>query len=386
MEYSWDLHDLEECQQKLKVMIDRENDRYRKAYLMSCYDWNQYVLADEAESIDGMEFRTSNSLYCLECNCKVYERFYSIINEFYNIISNTYCEASDLFSFFERETSKSGNIDSLTGANVSKEHCLSLVNEFYQGLDNDLYKKFKDVYVQRKNRLLFTSDLIRKSNNVVYNGYCLFLMGVNENFIKAADSHSIATYYSLVHEYGHAIQGLISPKAFLERYFFEEVASLFPEMVAMYEQRESIYSIDSYYSELAYFKAYFESASTLSMHPMLWQIKRDCEENNWKKFYDDAYCKLGLDRNDVKETIQSNIEDEGIYVLSFTVAIELLNIYKTDKKKALELFKEFLNIDNSRDIWPFVYANFNLNEHVKIEFEEAITGIKKELSLRGIHL
>jgi len=385
MEGSWGLKDLKKCQKELQVMIDKEDDLRKKAYLMMCYDRNEGTLLEEYGNIDEEILSSHNSMCWLGYNCSFYGRFYSIINDFYCELKDSVYKERKLFNFFEQETTKSGNIDSLTGARVSKDYCLSLTSQFYSLFDEDIYSYFKKIYKARSNRLSFFR---RAKENVECNqdGSCLFLSGVNENFIKVFDSQTISTYYSLVHEYGHAIQNMISPDVNIESHLFEEVASIFPEMVAMYEQQEGEYAIDTYYNELFCFKDYLEIANSISLHPIIEQYRKKLRCKGKGMFYKKVSAETGLKEEELKDILSIMIDDDGVYVLSFSVALELLHIYKKDKKKALELFKSFLIINNSKDIWPFIYTNFSLNEHAQVEFEETAEGMKRKLLGIGIKI
>lgn len=69
----------------------------------------------------------------------------------------------------------------------------------------------------------------------------------------------------------------------------------------------------------------------------------ECWQNNDyevdKNFYGDLRNNK-INRNQFKESINTDIEDEGAYVVSYMVALELFSIYKQDKKSALQILKK----------------------------------------------
>jgi hypothetical protein len=101
-----------------------------------------------------------------------------------------------------------------------------------------------------------------------------------------------------------------------------------------------------------------------------------------RSFFESLESDYDIDEECFGEALETTIEDEGIYVISYAVSLELLNIYKRDKKEALELFKRFLKYPAKEDILTFVMENIQLNEHANIESKEVLQKFEKALKKR----
>jgi predicted nucleic acid-binding protein len=100
------------------------------------------------------------------------------------------------------------------------------------------------------------------------------------------------------------------------------------------------------------------------------------------KFFDELGKNYDIDEECFEEILNTTIEDQGVYVISYIVALELFNIYKKNKKEALELFKKFLKYPANEDILTFVVENISINEHASEEAGLVLSKFNKELKKR----
>ena len=166
--------------------------------------------------------------------------------------------------------------------------------------------------------------------------------------------------------------------------FFMEVASIFPELVAMYENKGNLDETEVAYYLYTTITENLNSAEFLTLHTPLVNAWADHKYVMSNKFFDEIDETYDIDEECFEKALATTIEEEGVYVLSFIVSLELFHIYKQDKRKALELFKKFLTFPAKEDILTFVLEHFSLNEHANEEIEIMLKDFNKKLEKRRI--
>jgi hypothetical protein len=138
----------------------------------------------------------------------------------------------------------------------------------------------------------------------------------------------------------------------------------------------------SAYHMFGYSMIYYESASNVIFQKLIidkW-LQNNCKFD--KSVYDSLKKDYNMTRSDVRESIGIDVTDEGPYVISFAIVMELLNLYKKDKDKALYLYKKLISIPPTED--PLVtllkYENDLCGfEHLATEYSEISQEYKKQL-------
>ena len=98
-----------------------------------------------------------------------------------------------------------------------------------------------------------------------------------------------------------------------------------------------------------------------------------------RHFVDEVNKNLNFKKGEIKGIIDTNLYTDGNYPIGYIMALELLYIYKHNKKEALELLKELmyrLPLDNKVDEIS-KYLSFNV--HAKDESKECIDIAKHAL-------
>ena len=102
-----------------------------------------------------------------------------------------------------------------------------------------------------------------------------------------------------------------------------------------------------------------------------------------KKFIKEVNNKMNLSKKDIKETIDVHFYHQGDYAISYIMALELLYIYKHNKKEAIELLKELMYRlpmnNNVSEISTYLKPNVHAKEETKIVIDEAKHVLKKTL-------
>ena len=381
MEWTWGRKEFSEQIKKLEQLINDENDLRRKLYLQKVLDTTNKLYYETFVSFPRPKVSAKQRLTSIWDSNFSYGRYYSIVRQFFNNVSEN-IETMDRVSDKLEEISPEGNFDFLnTGATISFDKVLGMVDVFYKNFDNELYQYFLEAY-NDKHGTINAKPL--EDEETKTDGTTIFIDGVRKNFISVYETTPLATYICAVHEYGHAIANLINPEvAYSDREdLFSEVASIFPELVALYENGFKFDTIQVLYHLYTTLVTYVNSAEYLVLHT---PILNTWAENNHvmnSSFFESLESDYDIDEECFGEALDTTIEDEGIYVISYAVSLELLNIYKRDKKEALELFKRFLKYPAKEDILTFVMENIQLNEHANIESKEVLQKFEKALKKR----
>ena len=381
MKVTWDSKDFTDQISILEKMVESEKDVRRQCYLKKVLDATLKIYHETFGSSPRPKVTARQRLSAILDSTLSYSRYYSIVSSFFK-------ETVDFFPLIDKISAElekidpDGNFDFLnTGATFSDNQILSLVDNFYANFDNELYLWFLEAFKDREHTVKF-KDL--KDNNGKTDGTTIFIDGVRKNFITIYRRDNVETYQCAVHEYGHVIASLINPEvSYTDRDdFFTEVASIFPELVALYENGTNEERIQNLYHLYTTFVTYIDSAEYLCLHSPVLNTWADNKYKMSTTFFNTLKKDYDIDEECFEETLSTTIEDDGIYVLSFIVAVELFHIYKEDKKKALEIFKNLLSYPAKEDILPFIIENIPINSHIGEELELLLQNFHKELKTR----
>ena len=382
MEYAWDRKDFLLQLKKLEELIVQEKDLKRRLYLEKVFDISNKLYYETFVDFPRSRVTAKQRLTSILDSSLCYGRYYSIVSSFFNSISE-HIDTIDSISNKLENISPDGNFDFLnTGATLSNTEVISLVDRFYRDFDDELYQYFLEAYEDRDHTLRFAS--IEENKDDKTDGTTLFIDGVRKNFITVYKTTPLGTYGCTIHEYGHAIANLINPEvSYSDREdFFVEVASIFPELVALYENGFGFETIEVLYYLYTTLVTYVNNAEYLCLHTPVINAWADNKHIMGDKFFKELDKSYDIDDECFEEVLDTTIEDQGIYVLSYIVALELLNIYRNDKKQALELFKRFLKFPAKEDILAFVMENISINEHSSEEAKIVLDSFNKELKKR----
>ncbi len=381
MECNWTRKDFAEQLIKLQELIDSETDLKKRLYLEKVLDTSNKLYYETFVDFPRPKVTAKQRLTSILDSTFAYGRYYSIIKSFFGEVSE-HIDTLDKISDKLEKINPDGDFDFMkTGANVTTSDTISLVNEFYKRFDSELYQYFLEVYNDREHSLRIVP---LPENETKTDGTTLFIDGVRKNFISLYETTPLGTYICGVHEYGHAIANSINPEvSYSDREdLFTEVASIFPELVALYENGFNFETIQILYTMYSTLVTYINSAEYLCLHTPILNTWADNKHVMSKKFFEELEDGYNMDDECFEEALSTTIEDEGIYVISYTVALELLHIYKEDKKKALELFKSFLKYPAKEDILTWVMENIPVNEHASEEAKSILSKFSKELKKR----
>lgn len=383
MPYNWNRINFIEQIKILRSMVDKETDCIRKNALQRYLDCADRLYHESFNNFPKAGYSIEQKLISIIDSRLEYGRYYSIISSFLEDANSLDRKAQEIANLMDKFEEDSSNPKLESDTYISHCKAVSLVHSFYKKFDEELYMFFCKAFEDRFECLKFSDDKI-KEETFDASGSTLFIGGVNKNFITLTEENDVSLYESIVHEYGHAIQNIINPEVnFTYREdFFAEVAAIFPELVAMYENEPGFCDVQNQYSRYLTFLSYWDCADDLDSHMPIANIWHDNNHNFNNEFYKKLKNELNLSKSDFKRIVDVTLELQGVYILSYITALELLHIYKQDKKKALELFKGLLKVPANVNVIEYILSKIGLNVHAKDELISLMDDMELALTKR----
>ncbi len=380
MIYTWKDKDFERYINMLPNLIENETDVKKRCYLLKVYDVSKQMMLDRFSSMHEYPETVRQRMFTINNERIFYGRYYTLIQEFYDKVTPL---LDKMHSVEDKITDLFGedcDIAQVTGSYLSNGKALSLTAAFYECFDKEIKPCFDEVFEDRFNFLRFLktpSSAGRRESD----GTTLFIDGVRKNFITIKKSKEADKVYTMIHEYGHATKNLYNPSSSYssDDGLFVEVDGIFPELVAMHENIGNINPLYVAFNKYATLVNYLEYADYLTLQTALINCwKENGRKNNatFRKQVEDYY---NVDKDMLRDIVNSSIFDEGVYVMSYLVAIELLHIYKKDKEQAINLYNQFLSLTSESDLFPYVCSLVRINGNVLEEAETVVDEMKLEL-------
>lgn len=368
MFYDWCRESFLEQIKILTKMVDDESDIIRKITLQKYLDNANKAYYQTFFDFPEIDYSLEQQFISIVDTSLEYRRYYSIISRFVEDVNSLEDRVFKIGTELDKFEEDPNNPKLESTSNISHSEAFSLVNLFYKKFDDELYPIFDDAFKDRFDFLSFSNEK-HKKKSAEASGTTIFIGGINKNFVTLHESEDVSLYEALVHEYGHVIQNLINPEVMYtyREDYFAEVAAIFPELVAMYENLPNFPNVQMQYARYLTFISYWDFAADLDLHTPLANVWRETNFKFNSKFYKKIKELFNLKKDDFYRIAGVTLELQGVYILSYITALELLYIYKQDKKKALELFKELLKVPANVNIIEYIEKNIGLNIHAKDE-------------------
>lgn len=372
MEFKWDNKNIEKDIMKLEKKAQQEINLEKKYYYLKIINYTKSILQSEKISTIRPYKTKLETIINLNSNYLYKERYYDLINIFYNNIKKN----RELLATTLENCDKIGNLS--TSGYIENEDALTIMQEFFKNNSGDLYKYFKEIYEKRHETIRFSlTDICFEQFGL--DGCCTYIDILRKNYILIRNDEGISKLVNLAHECGHAISNLYYPKSVYNRpdEFLAEVPSIFFELVFNYETGKQIDSFESSLLNIEKIEYFSQIAYNLEQHKA---IINEWEKNNYKidnNMYQALKEKNKLTRTQINDSINTDIESDGQYITGYMTALELFSIYKQDKKSALQLLKKLIKQDEKDSIGLLMkYITFD-NIEKEIEIQE--TEMNKEL-------
>ena len=238
---------------------------------------------------------------------------------------------------------------------LSKDDIIGLTHDFYKSTNPYFFKKYLEFYKNRDKMLTFNPDVSSTKGNCFHfeTGSCYIEVGTK------GDCEHILT--SLTHEIGHLIGSRVNPKRYFDKDVFIEIESLFFELIGY----------DYYHKALN--RDIFKEMDIAMTYDMYEEARKVLA---YKRVFDDTFERLpklddpytyyslrALREEDYEDNL--DLDEKFLYVTSFIVALDLYEIYKIDKDRALHLLREIIKPNSKISEYERITNNIKFNEHTK---------------------
>ena len=361
----WDFDTILNDRNVLVDMANNEEDVVKKYQLMSVISFLDNYHFINLSKAKAPKQDLHSRLYYTASERVGYQSAYFLVHQFYNDLLALQPLFDDNKKLLGKVLGSEADFTNKLGLHISNKQAFAAVESFYKSFDSELLEYFYPTFLEKDKQVRFVKDNNTKGADSESDGFCFFVGGLNKNYISVNNEKSPSKAYNLIHEFGHSIANLINPfYCYQERTtFFGEVQSMFPELVAMYENPLGLPEIENLHLLYCNLLANYQNANYLVMHDL---IINEWEDNKYRiniPLYFRLKRKYNIDKYELYNSLSKSITDSGEYILSFAVCCELLYIYKQDKAKALKLFKQILNISSYGNELSQVLSIININEH-----------------------
>lgn len=385
MEYNWGIKDLYQAKKQLLNLLKHCKNKGQCKDIKLVLSSLQESIKDEKRVIYldtsiiqkiGFRARRLREIDIQLQNCS---KYYSLVFTFFDIISKHRSKIDSLEEQLDGVIDEDQRYIYDTSAKLSNDKAVSLVDLFYRKNLQNLYPLFIHIYEKRFDSIRFLSYMDK--DTVADSTYLWFL---DRYFINCIDTNDIKKYYNLIHEYGHVLQYYINPKELYKptNEMFSEVSSLFPELVALYENDGNFDMLSVHLEQYLNLTNLLGWATNLVLHSPVINTWISNKKKLNKDFFSTIDYYYDLDNDGFHSLLETTIDDNGTYIISYMVAIELFHIYKVDKEKAFELYEKILRIPYGKDVYKTLNQMFNLGEHLEEESLEIINNLSLSLQKR----
>ena len=236
------------------------------------------------------------------------------------------------------------------------EDMQELVHDFYKSVGGIYYDKFLEYEKEKDNRVNFIQIPSSESTSHV-------VPPLNKYYLTiGTESDDRDVIETLVHEIGHVLTFKINNKRYDSNQEYREIESLFLELIA--DRYLSEVTDDRYFTDIEidrivnYYKIADLFDSIGNAYDLILDNVSNVEEPD--KLFSSMVKEQGITKIPKK-----NLYNNMNYLFSYICALELVEIYREDKDKALDILTNI--ISNNKDITEYerITSNVTPNRHVK---------------------
>ena len=377
----WDAKTFYQERNRLSKLIESENDPVRKDYLQGVLEMTDFIYMQHFSDYQMPTYLERHAMHNLTASVVSSSRYFTVIEEYIEGLDEAMEKTDAIDSILDKRMKDNTDLNALVNTKTTPRQAISSLFRFYEGFDKELFDLFKEAYDSSFLTFYFKNNSILPEGS---DGRTYFMDGLRENFIAIINSGDARLVNNLVHEYGHAIKNLLTPEAaYTNEYdYFAEVPSIFPELVSFEENVGGYPQLAMDYLKYDNFVEYHNNAFSLLQQPYIYLQWKNNGFNINRRFKKRLLEEDGLNNEEYHKSLEVDISSEGGYVLSYITSLELLHIYREDKKEALKLFKELLQLVPSTAYLGEVKKVIPLNRYAKEETEKIIDDLALSLKRR----
>ena len=270
----------------------------------------------------------------------------------------------DIQKFYSLTTKKMFNVPSLTPKVLTQNDLSILTHDFYTSL-NPLFRELFRI-VSKNSYIHF-----EENPDLNYFGEMYFLRYTKESFIKINRELTIQDFFSLVHEYAHAINHFLNPQCSdSKNLYFCEIISELTELLAANYYEKNVHD-----GEGIIYKANDFNENVLIAREIRAFLKlMEKEQESGIKFQNPNTRKI----------IYKNSLHNQIYLTAYLFVIEFYQLFKNNPIWALKILHGVLTTDFQK---PEVFYNEikELGIIPNSSFADFYTSLKEDVLSLNLH-
>ena len=224
------------------------------------------------------------------------------------------------------------------------EDILDITNDFYKNQNKSIYRKFLEFYNERRNHLVFVEGFHPESN------ITFFIPYFNEIFMSINKTNTLSTLYSSIHEFAHAISFKYNSEVTLydkNKQLFLEIETLFFELVASDYFTTNINTKDEYHEIIQNHYLFLHESKIFDDRMKIANLVMQSDIKTNEEFRKICNEELHFTNDYLDNIMKQNTLEILKYLTSYLFAIELYELYKKDKEKALHILEKIMLMKNN---------------------------------------
>ena len=238
----------------------------------------------------------------------------------------------------------------------SREDMDELVHDFYKSVGGIYYDKFLEYEKEKDSRVNYTKiPTVESASHVV--------PLLNKYYINiGTESDDREVLESLVHEIGHILAFKINYKRYESNKEFREIETLFLQDLA--DRYFAKVTNDKYFTDMEVLRIihYYSIADLFDSIGNAYDLIMDnalkVEEPN------DLFLDMVKEQG-ITKFPEKNVYNNMNYLFSYICALELVEMYREDKDKALDILTEIIRNNDASTEYERITEHITPNRHVK---------------------
>lgn len=258
-------------------------------------------------------------------------------------VENSFCYEEMLAIFLSETKHLKLSNDNFFSQSVNAKLLFDTVYDFFKDLDDELFHTFCSLFINKdKNVIFIPNNPLQNNNGVTY-------LNKNNISIKIFRYKTIEDIFTLVHEYGHAINMKNHPNLYNNnvRNDFEEIESIFLELILCdFLENYGFDKADVHKVRKQIVENLIADTNDLYFK---YQINKFIHQQGIKnidnEFYKELYRIKNISKSLLREKYRYSFDDLAKYVIGTLYSFELYDRFQLNKSKTISMYKEITNLD-----------------------------------------
>ena len=323
--YNWTIYNIEDRLYRLYSMLNKEKNPTKK----------HLIELDISSLQNYIDEYFDNTIYDQETLLTEYAYRKENFNNF-DFLKNDFNDFNEI--------AKDAIVPpALNNVSLSKEDILELSHDFFKTLDHYFFSNFARNYARKLDHIIFHNN-----TQSFFHGSTISILALKEAFIEVNRDNTLMDIITTIHEYMHATSAIINPCHFFDnKYIFSELDTAFIELLAAdYIDKTFKNDNGSIIKGFNHIEIASEAADLTDTFKLIgYEKDSHTEISTNKQLKTMAMLACDLEGGELETLLYTPDTDPETYVTSYIFAIELYDLYKQDKEKALYLLRKIIELN-----------------------------------------